>query len=63
MSDTTSGERALAARLLEVFKRHTPIDEAAQIVLEQQERVQRRIEAARKEVSRGIRSTDKRFHL
>lgn len=63
ISETTAGERALASRLLDVFKRRDSVDEAAQAVLEHQERVQRRIEAARKEVSRGIRSNEHRFHL
>ena len=65
MADTPRpvGRKLLTERLLEILKVDEPADAAARELLDQQRRVQRRIETVRDEVSRGVRARGDRFHL
>ena len=61
--EAPSGRKSLAVRLLDIFKGDETLDDAAREVLEHQTQVQYRIDAARREANRGVRSKEGRFHL
>ena len=46
-----------------LFGRDEPTDEAARAALDHIDQVHQQIESVRKEVKRGVRSSDKRFRL
>jgi hypothetical protein len=60
---TKADTSALGERLRRIFSRDIPADDAARAAIDRMDEAQRRIEAIKKEVTRGIRRQDGRFHL
>lgn len=59
----TTRNSALGARLDSLFSKESKGDSATRAVIEHIDQTQSRIEAVREEVSRGLRSGNRRFRL